>query len=91
VKNCWDRIRETLRGFWRPGDELRCVDRYISRGGTCQLCGYSPITTHFVIRNERTEETLPVGVRCVQQIKVAIRSMAESDLKIVFPLRYKDR
>lgn len=38
---------------------------WVSRGGTCQLCGHHPISFHFPIKNRVTGANLVVGSECI--------------------------
>ncbi len=75
----WGRIRATLADFCCPGDELRCVRLYWRPNATCELCGHSPISFNFVLRNVRTGRRLTVGRHCVYNYK------RETGRPVVFP------
>ena len=68
----WERVKETLEEFYKPGDYIHCVKVFNCPNSTCQLCGHTPITWNHVLRNARTSKGLVVGNRCVYQYKVVI-------------------
>jgi len=90
----WDRVIETLKSFWQPGDTLRCVHVYRKRDSWCQMCGHSPITRNFVLRNETTGQTLIVGSECIDNYKTiagqAIELPPTGSATEAFDERYPD-
>lgn len=52
-------VEEALKEWSRNGSA------WVSRGGTCQLCGHHPISFHFPIKNRVTGANLVVGSECI--------------------------
>ena len=68
----WERVKETLEEFYKPGDYIHCVKVFNCPNSTCQLCGHTPITWNHVLRNARTSRCLVVGNICVHSYKVFV-------------------
>ncbi len=61
----WCIVEQRYQGFARPEDRVKVVDSYYRPGGLCQLCDHE-ISNHFVIKNMRSQKTMVVGSRCIQ-------------------------
>ena len=87
MNNYWERIKQTLKGFWQPGDDLACIKVFPLSNSTCQLCGKHPILWNHVLQNNRSFKTLTVGSDCVHNFKVAVEQLHQ-DVMIFYPSRY---
>ncbi len=59
--------------MFNSAEEIRLIRMFNKPGGTCALCDHSPITYHFVLRNQQTGASIIVGSRCVNNIKEVLK------------------
>lgn len=82
----WDRIRQSVRDFANPTDDLRCVDyRRIDEGTTCELCGHSPINNVYTLQNGRSGGTLRLGSMCIVQYRLVQERRGNATGRVFFP------
>lgn len=84
----WDRIKGKLLKHSSSKEVQVAIQEwfsdghpYIAHGGTCELCGKTPISYHFPIRNKVTGDRLIVGNECVHNHKQLAGRVNLSDLR----------
>ena len=85
----WEDIKEKLKNFWRPGDELICTRIFRWSNNNCYLCGNTPIELHHVLLNTVTNQTIDVELSCVINMKKIMEELG-SNQKILFFPKYSD-
>jgi hypothetical protein len=64
MRDYWERLRQSLLGFWKPGDVLTLIDIVLKKGEICGLCGKVPISNCYVLKNRRTSKKIVIGSDC---------------------------
>jgi hypothetical protein len=83
-------IRQAIRNYYRPGDQLR-LDRLYREARKCQMCGgMVDILNCYDLRNVRTGEVMVCGERCIARYAEVIAQMGETP-SIVFPHQYREK
>ncbi len=84
----WDRIKTKLLKHSSAKDVKTAIQEwvsnghlFISHGGTCELCGKTPISFQFPIKNKVTGDQLIVGNECVINHKQLAERVNLSDLR----------
>lgn len=82
-------LKNRLKRFWRPGDEVICTRIFRRSNNDCYLCGNSPIEWHHVLLNSISNQTIDVEFSCVINIKKILEEWG-SNQKILFFNKYAE-
>jgi len=70
TKGYWETARSRVANFWKKNDVVNCERVYPKQGGTCEMCGYTPIHWHFALSNQRTGAVITVARNCISNFYV---------------------
>ena len=85
----WGNLKNRLKRFWRPGDEVICTRIFRRSNNDCYLCDNSPIEWHHVLLNSISNQTIDVEFSCVINIKKILEEWG-SNQKILFFNKYAE-
>lgn len=84
-----DDLKNRLKQFWRPGDQIICTRIFRWSNNNCYLCRNTPIEWHHVLLNSISNQTIDVEFSCVINMKKILEALG-SNQKILFFKKYAE-
>lgn len=83
ISEYWRTLEPKIKAFWKPGQEIVCIEIFKSKGGWCDLCG-EPISWVHSLINMETAEALNVGFNCLNSFQKVLQKLGLAEKFLLF-------